>query len=83
MESLTPWSGLGGFLLVVVPIGLLVVAVLIWFELGHLKRAMWALVSQLKATREELHASRIGKSNSVSTVADSDSHGETNYMLSR
>jgi hypothetical protein len=83
MDSLAPWSGFGGFLLVVVPIGLLVVACLIWYELGHLKRAMWALVSQLKATREELHASRIGTSKSVSPDGGSDSHGETNYMLSR
>jgi hypothetical protein len=82
VDSLTPWSGLGGFLLVVVPIGLLVVAILIWYELGHLKRAVWALVSQLKATREELHASRVGSPKSVSSTGDSDSHGEKNFMLS-
>jgi hypothetical protein len=83
VDSFTPWSGLGGFLLVVVPIGLLIVAILIWYELGHLKRAIWALVSQLKATREELHASRIGPPKSVSSTGDAGPHGEKNFMLAR
>lgn len=59
MDQLVPWSGLGGFLLVVVPIGLLLVMVMIYSELKMVKRALWALVSQLKATRSDLHAAHV------------------------
>lgn len=65
MQQLLPWSGLGGFLVVVGTIALPVVLLLVWLELTRVTRALWAIVSQFQAVRREHGSPEHGVANSM------------------
>lgn len=65
MREFEPWSPLGGLLLVVGAIALPCTIFLLWWELTKVTRALWALVSQLKAARGKHGGSESGVLNSM------------------
>jgi hypothetical protein len=83
VSQLEPWSGLGGFLIVVSSVALPLVALLVWLELTRITRALWAIVSQFQAARRE-HPDAAASRGSTDAKGDfPPSHHVVNSMFGR